>query len=370
MPASGACGYARGMRETLHVHHCRAGFEKECAAELSDLASRAGIAGHVRAAPGSALCMFAQSATRDAGRAAGELAAARMVFSRQGFVSPGLLDALPGDDRIPPIIEAVRALPAPFDSLLVEHPDTEEGRRLARFCRSFARPLGAALRDAALLAGEPAESVPRRLHLLFLDSSRVYPGCSRAGASSPWPMGIPRLKLPRGAPSRSALKLEEALLVMVPPAIRERRLRPGMSAVDLGASPGGWSFVLARHGLQVTAVDNGPIDRRIADDLSVEHRREDGFHFRPARPVDWLTCDMAASPVPIATLLARWFAEGLCRAAVFNLKLPMRKRYQVLRDCDRLIRDALGGGGFAYELRFKHLYHDREEVTGCFLRAD
>ena len=35
------------------------------------------------------------------------------------------------------------------------------------------------------------------------------------GDASPWPMGVPRLRLHREAPSRSALKLEEAFLVLL-----------------------------------------------------------------------------------------------------------------------------------------------------------
>ena len=57
-------------------------------------------------------------------------------------------------------------------------------------------------------------------------------------------MGIPRLRLP-GAPSRSAAKLEEALLYFLGDEA-ERLLRGGMSAVDLGAAPGGWTWILAR----------------------------------------------------------------------------------------------------------------------------
>ena len=358
------------MPETLHVHLCRAGFEKECAAEITEHAARAGIAGHVRTRPGDSLALFVPSVVHDRQRTAAVLASTRLVFTRQSFRSTGLLDALPVSDRIAPILEAARELEPPFDDFFVEHADTADGRRLARFCRSLKPPLRAALGQADLLERGAPESSGHRLHLLFLSATSVFPGCSRSDWSSPWPMGIPRLKQPRGAPSRSALKLEEALLVMVPARVREELLRPGAAAIDLGASPGGWSFVLARRGMHVIAVDNGPIERRIADDLSVEHRREDGFHFRPDRPVDLLTCDIAASPPRVARLLARWFSGLLCRACVFNLKLPMRRRYQAVQECQSILRESLDARGMAYHLAFKHLYHDREEVTGFFLRRD
>ena len=50
-------------------------------------------------------------------------------------------------------------------------------------------------------------------------------GVSTVANSSRWPMGIPRLRMPGGAPSRSTLKLAEALLEFV--GARRRRLEPG-----------------------------------------------------------------------------------------------------------------------------------------------
>lgn len=42
----------------------------------------------------------------------------------------------------------------------------------------------------------------------------------------------------------------------------------------------------------------------------------------------------------------------------------MKKRYEELQRCRGLIDDALTGTPCAGRLRFKQLYHDREEVTG------
>jgi 23S rRNA (cytidine2498-2'-O)-methyltransferase len=96
-----------------------------------------------------------------------------------------------------------------------------------------------------------------RLHIIFLRSDSAVVGLSYPGNSSPWPMGIPRLRAARGAPSRAGLKLEEAFLTLLTASEREERLRAGMVAVDLGAAPSGWSWQLARRGLSVTAVATG-----------------------------------------------------------------------------------------------------------------
>src|SRR6185312_14542187 len=83
------------------------------------------------------------------------------------------------------------------------------------------------------------------------------------------------------------------------------------------------------------------------------------FRFQPQRPVDWLVCDMVEQPRRIAELAARWLAENWCRRAIFNLKLPMKKRYDEVQLCFGILGDAVG----ALDLRAKQLYHDREEIT-------
>ena len=64
----------------------------------------------------------------------------------------------------------------------------------------------------------------------------------------------------------------------------------------------------------------------------------------PKRPVDWLVCDIVWQPATIASLVARWIGDGRARHAIFNLKLPMKKRYDEVRRCEALIRDALDEG--------------------------
>ena len=167
--------------------------------------------------------------------------------------------------------------------------------------------------------------------------------------------------MPHGAPSRSTLKLAEALALFVGEEALAGRMRPGMTAVDLGASPGGWTWQLVRRGLMVTAVDNGPMDAALLESGQVKHRREDAFRYRPPEPVDWMVCDMVESPSRVCALVARWVAEGWCREAVFNLKLPMKKRWEEVQRARGIIEEALAGA--PHRVRMKHLYHDREEVT-------
>jgi 23S rRNA (cytidine2498-2'-O)-methyltransferase len=170
------------------------------------------------------------------------------------------------------------------------------------------------------------------------------------------------------APSRSTLKLGEAIVTFL--GDREAvLLRPGMRAVDLGAAPGGWTWQLAHRGLRVTAIDNGALKGSMRDDPLVTHLRSDGLTYVPKRPVDWMTCDIAEQPARIAALVARWIGEGYTRHAIFNLKLPMRRRYEAVDSCAAIIAAALERSRARHSFALRQLYHDREEVTGCVMRV-
>ncbi len=252
-----------------------------------------------------------------------------------------------------------------FGELRLETPDTNDGKEVSGLCRAIERALAETLRESDVLIAESGTARKRlpALHVLFVDGANVYVGASLAPWGSRWPMGIPRLKMPRGAPSRSALKLAEALLTF----LGERELdllHAGMRAVDLGAAPGGWTWQLAQRGLRVTAVDNGPLKGEVADDPLVTHLRSDGYSYIPRKPVDWLVCDIVDSPSRIATLVARWLSQGYAQRAIFNLKLPMRKRYDEMLRCESIIHEALQRARVRHTLVLRQLYHDREEVSG------
>jgi len=284
-----------------------------------------------------------------------------LIFARQWAAVLNHVEGLSAADRAGPIAGAVRRHTDRLSGVFVEYPETNEGKALSGFARKFRRPVATALARAGLVLDTP--SAPR-LHLFFTDSADVRIALAPAGNSAPWPQGILRLRMPGRAPSRSTLKLDEALHVLLTAEEAGRLLRPGGRAVDLGAAPGGWTWQLVQRGLQVSAVDNGPMDAGLMDTGQVEHRRSDAFTYRPTRPVDLVVCDIVDKPKRVAALMAQWLNRGDCRAALFNLKLPMRQRYAAVRDCLTLIGERVERRtGRPPVIACKHLYHDREEVT-------
>ena len=260
-----------------------------------------------------------------------------------------------------------------FGALWLEYPDTNDGKQMSSMCRRLEPLLHAALVTANVLSPADVPHLPPRLprlHVVFTSKLEAYVASSAPAWNSAWPMGIPRLKMPRDVPSRSTLKLAEAFGTFLSNDEQLRLLRPGLRAVDLGAAPGGWTWQLAHRGLRVTAVDNGPMKGSVADDSLVTHLREDGMTWRPKRAVDWLVCDIVLQPIRIAELVARWIAEGAARRAIFNLKLPMKRRYDEVKRCEQRMLEITERAGVNAQLRIRQLYHDREEVTGYLSRKD
>jgi 23S rRNA (cytidine2498-2'-O)-methyltransferase len=204
-------------------------------------------------------------------------------------------------------------------------------------------------RVAKLAVAEPPRGcgAARGLFVFFADFGRAFV------AREAWFGGQRRMADDERAPSRSYLKVEEAYVVLgCEPAA-------GETVVDLGASPGGWSYSAAKRGARVIAVDNGPLKGGALDHPLIEHRREDAFRFEPgAGGCDWLFCDMVEEPHHVLrSLVEPWLARRRCRRFVINLKFGRVDPLDLLSKA-RAVLAAAGATA-----RIRHLYHDREEFT-------
>ena len=349
---------------------CRPGFENECAAEIMQHSSAEGFPAYANARPGNGYVHLASADRHELTPLLTLIEFEDLVFARQWFACTRQITALPDRSRAAPLAEIASKIAEHlgngFCDVDLGYADTNQGKTLSRFCRSFNPHIRDALKKQRLWA--PDSRV--RLHIFFSDSSSAWLGISRIDNSAANPMGIPRLRMPASAPSRSTLKLDEAINVFLSANEQKHWFKPGMRAVDLGAAPGGWSWQLVNRGLLVTAVDNGSMDPALLDSGMVEHLRTDAFTYSPDRKVQWLVCDMAERPLHVCRLVARWFAARNCKAAIFNLKLPMKKRYQTVMDSKRYLHQSLDKAGIHHHLQIKHLYHDREEVTACILGVE
>lgn len=153
-----------------------------------------------------------------------------------------------------------------------------------------------------------------------------------------------------GPPSRAYLKLWETFTRLgVHP-------EPGQRCLDLGASPGGWTWVLASLGCQVLAVDRAPLDPRVAAMPGVTQRQGSAFGIDPRSSKndvhpDWIFSDVICYPAKLLTYIRRWLEYGQCRRFVCTLK------FQGETDFDTIDAfQALGG-------TLLHLSCNKHELT-------
>ena len=347
---------------------CRPGFETEAGRELTDVASRAGFFGYFQTQAGDGWFSFSLTGADTPSGLIAKVALDDLVFCRDWFEQLASI-ALPASDRVGAVVDALKpmaGLVAACERVEVRIPEDNQNRDLGNFARKWVAPLSRALRETGLLQTASNRDGKVRLEIFLPDFGTAFVGLSHAGNRSPFAGGIPRLRLPAAAPSRSALKLEEAWKVFLSPERRMAVLGGGKKAVDLGAAPGGWTWQLVREGMLVTAVDNGPMNPELMASGHVDHVTGDGFRWRPHRAVDWMVCDIVDQPRKTAALAVDWFAARLCRYSIFNLKLPMKKRYDEWLICRQILLEGLAEAAGNHRLRARHLYHDREEIT-CFI---
>ncbi len=345
--------------------YCRSGFEKECAGEIQDRATQLEIFGFPRLKKNTGYVLFECYQNEDAEKLVKDLDFKSLIFARQIFAVAIEIKDLPKEDRITPILSQlsdIENMPRCGD-IRIETPDTNEAKELLKFCRKFTVPMRQALRGKGILLKRD-DDTKNVLHICFVAPGHCFVGYSLPENNSPFFMGIPRLKFPNDAPSRSTLKLEEAFHVFIPKDQWDQRLASGMWGVDLGACPGGWTYQLVKRSMFVHSVDNGMMADSLMETGQVKHHQEDGFKFEPARKnITWLVCDMIEKPSRVAQLMGEWIIRGWAKEAIFNLKLPMKGRYDEVLDDIENLKIFLKESGVKFRLQAKHLYHDREEIT-------
>lgn len=174
-----------------------------------------------------------------------------------------------------------------------------------------------------------------------------------AHCSSPYPHGeLHFLEDKSGPPNRAYLKLWETFTrLQIRPTSSER-------CVDLGASPGGWTWVLQATGAQVLAVDKAPLDKRIADLRGVDFLCQSAFSLQPHEvgPIDWLFSDVVCYPKRLLSLVRRFLESGTCRNMVCTVKFQGDTDYDVIKEFA-----AIEGS------QLIHLFHNKHELTWIYL---
>ena len=353
------------------LFYCREGYEADLAAELEQVSAKQQVYGYSQFVPKNAMVHFNFYQTLSVKQLFESFALDDCIFARQRLCVIGNIELTDAADRISPIIDYLKnnteLSQQSLGDIFAEHADHEKGKEVAKFCKKFTVPLRQALRREGWLTSKPNSGLPF-IHFVFSDSRECTIAFSFPKNRHSQPLGISRLKFPNDAPSRSTLKLEEAIQLFMTPAQQSLCLQKGMTAVDLGACPGGWTYQLVSRGIHVEAVDNGAMADTLMATGLVNYQAADGFKYQPLDGhVDWLVCDMIEKPERVADLMTHWLCDRKATSTIFNLKLPMKQRFQTVVGLIANITDTLNERQIKHQCRAKHLYHDRDEITVMIL---
>ena len=160
---------------------------------------------------------------------------------------------------------------------------------------------------------------PQQVVSVLCTPSVGYMGISLTEQNrSAWPGGKHRFKREEGQISRAEFKLLEAINVF-----RLSLPQQGM-ALDMGASPGGWTQLLAEYGLWVDAVDPGDLNNRLDHYPQVTHIRKRIQDFLPgAKQYEVIVNDMkmeGRASIEIMLHAERHLKPG--GIALMTLKMP------------------------------------------------
>ena len=170
-----------------------------------------------------------------------------------------------------------------------------------------------------------------------------------ARCASPFADGAPTfVEDRRGPPSRAYLKLWEAWTRL------GRWPGWGERCIDLGSSPGGWTWAMQRLDAWVLSVDKAPLDPRIARLPRVECRRASAFSLDPTSVgrLDWIVSDVICYPARILSTIDRWIDAHPAASFVVTIKFQGETDVTPVRS----FVERRGG-------TLVHLLHNKHELT-------
>lgn len=186
--------------------------------------------------------------------------------------------------------------------------------------------------------------------LLAQDTLLASPSCS-----SPYPNGAFIFEEDKTAPSRAYLKLWETLMRL------QKFPKTGETCLDLGASPGGWTWVLQKLGANVISVDKAPLDPMIEKLPGVSYKSVSAFALEPAEvgPIDWLFSDIICYPERALRLIENWKKSGLVKNIVSTIKFQGETDHETVKKLLEIPSSSA-----------VHLYNNKHEITWFCLEGD
>ncbi|MBY0553751.1 hypothetical protein K2P97_04425 [bacterium] len=149
-------------------------------------------------------------------------------------------------------------------------------------------------------------------------------------------------------PNRAYLKLWEVL------CLNYIQLKPSDIVIDVGSSPGGWSWALSNYVKKVYSIDKAELDPKISSNPKIHYKSEDAFQVNPMDYKDctWLFSDIICTPQRLLSLVESWHNKSQVKNFVCTIKFKGGCDFDVLKEFNTYP-----------DSRIIHLYQNKNEVT-------
>lgn len=154
-------------------------------------------------------------------------------------------------------------------------------------------------------------------------------------------------------PSRAYLKLWEALTLLQAYPLK------GEHCLEIGASPGSWTWVLQSLGANVIAVDRAPLAPHIQSLSGVRFLKGDAFALQPKDfpEVKWVFSDVICYPEKLLSWINMWRSARPDVNFVCTLKFQGEGCYSAAQQFKQIEGS-----------RLFHLYHNKHELTWALIQ--
>jgi 23S rRNA (cytidine2498-2'-O)-methyltransferase len=166
--------------------------------------------------------------------------------------------------------------------------------------------------------------------------------------SSPFANGEIHFQESSIPPGRAYLKLWEFF------TRTDRMPQPNDKCIDLGASPGSWTWVLQSLGAHVIAVDRAPLASALAQLPNVTFWKKDAFSLQSDQlsDVKWVFCDVVCYPEKLLGWLQKCLPDSPHINFVCTIKFQGEGDHSIVKEFERIAESSC-----------LHLFHNKHELT-------
>lgn len=129
------------------------------------------------------------------------------------------------------------------------------------------------------------------------------------------------------------------------------------NCLEIGASPGSWTWVLQQLGANVFAVDRAALDPSIAHLPNVTFIKKDAFSLEPKDfpNLDWIFSDVICYPEKLLEWVKKWLTVSPHINFVCTLKFQGEEGYEIVKEFEKIEGSEI-----------VHLFYNKHELTWIY----